>query len=1027
MMLERPATPSRTFFLLLALCALAWLPISAAGAPAGTSAAEEASSRLEIQEIRLENGLRIFVLERPSTPTFAAIYQFGVGGASDPKGRSGIAHLLEHMMFKGTGSVGITDPGKEAALLARLDDLWTRLHAELDREADPFAEADAEAIAALRAEIEEVNAEHKKLIVKNEYDELMTRAGGVGLNASTGQDVTRYYIQLPSNRLEFWFRMEGDRLRNPVFREFYSERDVVIEERRQRYDNTPWGRSYEAMLSLLFVAHPYGNPVIGWPSDLQRLMRRDAMDYFTTYYSPSNCVMALVGDVKTAEVRRLAEKYLGGWQRQELPRLPITDEPEQQGERRRIVEFDAEPQLQVAWRTVEEGHPDQYALDVLSMVLGGLYSSRFDETIVQKDRLASRAGTGHPTYRYGGYFSASGTVRADHGTEELEAAFEREIRRIQEDGVTAEEVERAKTAVEASRVRGLKSNMGQAMRIANAVFTSGGIAYMDDYERRIEAVTPEQVRDVAVRYLKPQRKNVVVLRTVESEDAGGSGGGSGVTHQRGGAPGPRGRTHSKGFDAGMKMLREAKPVELRVPELGKEVRRVELDGGVTVFIKEDRSAPSVEMGFVWLGGSNTAPVEDLARFELASDLLNEGGTADLTPAELQAKLDELGMSFGLWIGSTTSGGRFWSLRRNFEESFDLALDVLMEPRLDPERLEVLKGQYIERMRRRDESPGRAASILLNRTIFKDHPRLGYTPARAEIQSLTPEQIREVWTRYLGRDNLFLTVVGDFDADEMLELLREKLGNWRKAKQTERRYITHEPFLRPGVFLVEQELPQPAIRLYHQIGVDREAPKEDHAALEILNDILGGSGFRSRLMERLRSDEGLTYGIYSGISHQGRKGVPGALRISYQTRKDSVLRSIDSVLEEVRGVIVEKVNAAEVAEQVEAWRNRFVFRYTNDFYTVARLMYNEIDDRPYDYDRIELDAVQKVTVDDVHRVARKYLAPENLTVAIYGALTPEDRAALDERFELTVLDKAEVFVGGYDAPAEAAAETPQPVE
>jgi zinc protease len=445
-----------------------------------------------------------------------------------------------------------------------------------------------------------------------------------------------------------------------------------------------------------------------------------------------------------------------------------------------------------------------------------------------------------------------------------------------------------------------------------------------------------------------------------------------------------------------------------------------MESGITLFVKEDRSAPTVEMSLVWLGGSNTAPVEQLAPFELASSLLDEGGTERLSPAELQALKDELGMTFGIWIGETTSGARFWSLRRNFDESFRLALEILMRPRLDPERLETLKGQYVERMRRRDQRPGTAASVLLNHLIFKDHPRLGYVPQRSQIEAVTPEQIRDIWRRHLGRDNLFVTVVGDFDTSEMVRRIEKGFASWREAGEKTRKWITHDPILRPGAYLIEQELPQPAIRVYHQIGIDRTAPPEDHAALEILNDILGGSGFRSRLMERLRSDEGLTYGIYSSIVHEGRPGVPGWMRIGYQTNKDSVARSIDSVLEEVRKVIEEDVSAAEVQEQVEAWRNRFVFRYTNDFYIVSRLMFNELDDRPYDFDRIELEQVQRVTVKDVRRVARKYLAPGNFTIAIFGALDEENRRRLDEKLTLTVLDKSVVFSGGYDLPVPQAA-------
>lgn len=381
------------------------------------------------------------------------------------------------------------------------------------------------------------------------------------------------------------------------------------------------------------------------------------------------------------------------------------------------------------------------------------------------------------------------------------------------------------------------------------------------------------------------------------------------------------------------------------------------------------------------------------------------------------------MDFGMWIGSTSCGAQFWSLKRNFDESFDLAIEMMTKPRFDAERLETLRGQYIQRMQRRSESPGRAVATLLNHVLYHDHPRLGYTPPREAIEAVTPAQIRELWGEYFGRQNMFITVVGDFESAKMLKLLQSKLGGWRTAGNPTRKEITHEPIIRPGAYVVEQELPQPAIRLAHQIPIDRRAPMKDHAALEILNDILGGSGFRSRLMERLRSDEGLTYGVYSNLSHQGRPDVPGRLQVAYQTKKESVLHSINSVLEEVHKIIAEEVGPAEVQEQIEAWRNRFIFQYTNDFFNAYRLMLNELDDRDYDFDNQELSAVQKVTVKDVQRVAKKYISPKNLTIAIYGALTDEDRVELSEKFKLKTLTREEIFTGGYEVaepePAEAA--------
>ena len=236
--------------------------------------------------------------------------------------------------------------------------------------------------------------------------------------------------------------------------------------------------------------------------------------------------------------------------------------------------------------------------------------------------------------------------------------------------------------------------------------------------------------------------------------------------------------------------------------------------------------------------------------------------------------------------------------------------------------------------------------------------------------------------------------------------------------------------RPGVYLVEKEVAAPAVSLAAELRIDRAAPIEDHAAIEILNDILGGSGFRSRLMERLRSDEGLTYGIYSYVSHEGRPGVPGSIGAGYETKKPSMARSIRSVQEEWDRIASGAVSQAEVDEQVDAWRNRFIFKYTNAFSSVHRLMANEMDDRPYDWDRRFLDAVQKVTPADVARVAKAYVRPKDLTISIFGMPSDEDRAALGKAYALTVLPKDEVFRGGYDQPDEPkpkAAATSAPAE
>jgi predicted Zn-dependent peptidase len=964
---------------------------------------------LDIQEIRLDNGLRIFVLEHHSSPTFAGLYQFNVGSAMDPKGKSGIAHLLEHMMFKGSKTIGTLDVQKEAALMARQSELWRQLKAEEDLQDDPFKRTDAGKIAELKQRIHDVTTEHKRLVIQNEYDEIMQRAGSQGSNAGTDQDTTTYFDELPSNRLEFWFRMESDRLMNAVFREFYPERDVVAEERRERTETSPGGLMYEAKRALLFNAHPYGGPVIGWPSDIARLTEEDARAYFTSHYSPSNCVMVLVGDVNASEVERLAKLYLGRWKRQEIPRRSFTAEPEPRGERRRVVEFDAEPRISISWMTVQEGSSDQYPLEMLGSILGGLWSSRLDKTVVQQERVATSVGAGNTAMRHAGYFSVSASPAPGRSVTEVEKAIWREIRRIQDEGVTTDELERAKVQIEAYRVSRVKSNLGLAFWIADAVGVSGGLAYMTEYERLMLAVTAADVQAVARKYLQPGRTCVVELRKVPS--AGKAESGADTSHGKS-AEGPRGGKHSAGFVEATKLIREAPPIELKVPQIGKDLDRVVLPSGVTVFVKEDHTAPSVSMGFTWTGGYNSVPVEDLAPFELAGDLLNEGGTQSLDPMALTERKEALGMHFSIGIGSTSSYGSFWSLMRNFKEAFDLATDVIMRPRFEEERLRTLKGQYVDQMRRYWDYPSSGAWMIQWKVLDGDHPRLGRVVTRAEVEKVTLEQCRKAWRRFVGRDNLFITVVGDFDKKQVLEMIEAKFKDFQKAEDKQRVWITRDPVFRPGVFVVEKDLPQLAVLLFAHLPVDRTAPAADHAALEIFNSILGGS-FRSRLMERLRTDEGLTYGVYSSVVHESRPMRPGEIEIGFQTKQASVARSVGITLAELRKIADAGVTSAEVDEQIESWRNQFVFRFTNDFVSVHRLMSYELDERPYDWDSRQLQAVQRCTPEEVQRVAKRYLDPAKLTIAVFGTPTDADRKILAETYGLKVLKREDVFQGGYE--------------
>jgi len=298
---------------------------------------------LPITEHTLKNGMRLLIVERRESPTFSAYLRFRVGSVNEPAGQTGLAHLLEHMMFKGTRLFGTTDPARELPILERLDGLYLDLQAEKARGQLPGGTLDQAAVARLERQIAELEAEAKQFILRNELWEIYQRHGGVGLNASTSHEGTQYFVSLPKNRLELWALLESDRIRDPVFREFYTEREVVMEERRQRIDTSPRGLLFEAGLASAFFALPYRHPVAGWPGDLEHLSRPQGREFFRAYYAPNNALAVLVGDLDPAEVIRTVERYFGDIPAQPAPTWSPSGEPPQAGERRVRVEFSAEP------------------------------------------------------------------------------------------------------------------------------------------------------------------------------------------------------------------------------------------------------------------------------------------------------------------------------------------------------------------------------------------------------------------------------------------------------------------------------------------------------------------------------------------------------------------------------------------------------------------------------------------------------------------------------------------------------------
>jgi predicted Zn-dependent peptidase len=469
-------------------------------------------------EHKLANGLTILMVERHQAPIVSLNMTFGVGGVNEQVGQTGLAHLYEHMAFKGTTTVGTKDYEKEKPILDELHRVGTELEQrqrELARRgADMPAEAgEKTAIDGLQKRFKELQEQAAQYVAGNEMALLYQRHGGVGLNAATGKDLTRYVISLPSNRLPLWAAIESDRMASPVLREFYKERGVVMEERRLRNDDSPSGSLYEAFTSAAFRAHQYGVPTIGWESDILSLTPAATEAFFKTYYGPGRATIGIVGDIDPKEVITLIENTFGKIPAAPPPPQLVTIEPPQRGERRVEVEFDAEPSLAIGFHKPGLGHPDDYVFDVIDELLTDGPTSRLYSKLVRDSRLAASVNSdaNYPGVRSANLFVLSATPLAPHTVAEVEAAILAELERLKSEPVSAKELERIINNLDADMVRALRSNSGLASQLALYQTVAGDWRYVLRSRDKIAGVTPADIQRVAAQYFTKSNRTVATL------------------------------------------------------------------------------------------------------------------------------------------------------------------------------------------------------------------------------------------------------------------------------------------------------------------------------------------------------------------------------------------------------------------------------------------------------------------------------------------------------------------------------------
>jgi predicted Zn-dependent peptidase len=478
------------------------------------------AQQVEPEVFVLDNGMTFLLLPRAEQPNaIAAGWVAKVGSVNERPGITGISHFFEHMMFKGTTTIGTENAQKDAELSTKQHEIRGRLRAlhlgeqyaratsgEIDDPWDP--KHDTEAMKALRAQLNAVMEEQRKFTKKNEFDAIYSERGGTRMNAFTSHDVTFYFIQVPSNKVELWAWMESDRLHDSVFREFYSERDVVHEERRRRTESTPTGIFREQFEAMFWQSSPYSWPVIGWPSDLNSYTYDQATAYYATYYRPNNLVGVLVGDFELEPTKKIIRRYFSRLEAGEPPPPVVTIEAGQTAEKRLYAECDAAPRVQVRYHSVPFGHADEAPLELMASLLNGR-TGRLYRSLVEGKEIATRAGTHQDSRKYGGGFSFSASCKGDAKPEDLEDAWYAELKRLGDEPVGERELQKVKNQIRADVFRGLGDNFSLMYQLG-IYEAMGGWEYMNTYPAKLSAVTPADIQRVAKEYFAKGNRCVAV-------------------------------------------------------------------------------------------------------------------------------------------------------------------------------------------------------------------------------------------------------------------------------------------------------------------------------------------------------------------------------------------------------------------------------------------------------------------------------------------------------------------------------------
>ena len=860
---------------------------------------------------KLKNGLTVILHEDKSTPIVTVGTWYHVGSKNEVPGRTGFAHLFEHMMFQGSANYD------------------------------------------------------------NDYFSPLQEAGG-NINGTTNEDRTWYYETVPSNFLELALFMEADRLGGllPAMTQdkLDNQRDVVKNERRQRVDNQPYGTAFEKIGAIMYPkGHPYNWSVIGSLEDLQAASMDDVKSFFRQYYVPNNGFLVVSGDFDEKQARGWVEKYFGPIAKGGEITRPSTPMPKLDKEIRETVEDTVPLQRRYfVWHSAPAYHKDEAALDILGFILSSGRTSRLQSNLLYGKELVQTIGGGNSTSEIGGLFQLQATARPGKSLDEIEKEVDAELARIKTAPPTSEEMGRALNSIESSTINGLQTVLGKAGQLTSYAGYLGKADYFQTDLDRYRAVTPADVQRVANTYLTPNR--LVLTYTPRTGQV---------------ARGPREADRPTSDKSDKKDQAKIDAQAAKLPKPGPNpkfslppIEKTKLSNGLEVWMVEQRELPIVSMNLVLRTGQVNEPADRTGVASLTASLLDDG-TEKRSAADIVNQLQSIGANVGAGSGWDSTNVSLSTLTKNLDAALDIYADVIQNPAFPAAEFESLRNRQLIGLRQQRANPNAIANIAFNKVLYGDHP-YGRDTNEASLKAITRDDIVKYYEQTYVPNNGTLIVVGSFDKAAMKSKLESAFAGWKAGEVSTAAVPAAKPLDQPGIYIVDRPNSAQSVVSIGQVGVDRMNP--DYHAIQVMNAILGG-GITSRISMNLREDKGYTYGANSGFVY--RRGA-GPFRAGGDIQTAVTKEAVIEFMKELKGI---QGPIPVTQRELEYNKQSIIRRYPAGFETNAAIS-NQFSNLvvyglPDTYFNDYIAKINAVTLDDVNRVAKKYLNPDKMAIVIVG--------------------------------------------